>query len=76
MRAKSRFLIKKQILYERYVLPFGSSKDVREEVKRRISDLGPGGGFVFCAVHNIQADVPPENVVTMYEAALEFGRYA
>lgn len=59
-----------------YVLPFGSSKDVRGEVKRRISDLGPGGDFVFCAVHNIQADVPPENVVTMYEAALEFGRYA
>lgn len=48
---------------------------MREEVKRRISDLAPGGGFVFNAVHNIQADVPPENVAAMYETALEFGRY-
>jgi uroporphyrinogen decarboxylase len=35
----------------------------------------PGGGYVFNNVHNIQAGVPPENVVAMYDAALEFGFY-
>ncbi|MHB1415780.1 MAG: uroporphyrinogen decarboxylase family protein [Chloroflexota bacterium] len=57
------------------VLPFGTPTQVREEVRRRLGDLAPGGGFVFAPVHTIQADVPPENVVAMYEAALEFGRY-
>ena len=58
-----------------HVLPRGSRQDVVEEVKRRIRDLAPGGGFVLTAVHNIQADVRPENIVKMYEAAKEFGRY-
>jgi uroporphyrinogen decarboxylase len=35
----------------------------------------PGGGFVFSQVHNVMADVPPENVVAMLDAAFEFGRY-
>jgi uroporphyrinogen decarboxylase len=56
------------------VLPFGSPEDVRAEVKRRIEDLAPGGGYVLCAVHNIQADVAPENICAMYDAAREFGR--
>ena len=56
-----------------HVLNRGSVADVREEVKRRIGDFAPGGGFVFCQVHNIQPDVPPENVVAMLEAAREFG---
>jgi uroporphyrinogen decarboxylase len=47
---------------------------VRDEVKRRIDDFSPGGGFIFTQVHNIQPDVPPENIVAMFEAALEFGR--
>lgn len=55
------------------VLPLGSPADVREEVRHRIADLGPGGGYVLAAVHNIQADAPPENVVAMVEAAREFG---
>jgi uroporphyrinogen decarboxylase len=46
---------------------------VRDEVRRRIDDLAPGGGFVFCQVHNVQPDVPPENVIAMLEAAAEFG---
>jgi uroporphyrinogen-III decarboxylase len=37
--------------------------------------MGRGGGFVFNAVHNVQALVPVENVVVMYEAAREYGRY-
>lgn len=57
------------------VLPFGSPEDVKAEVKRRIEDLGAGGGYVVCAVHNIQADVSPENICAMYDAAREFGRY-
>lgn len=54
------------------VLPLGTPQDVRAEVKRRIEDLAGGGGYVLCAVHNIQPEVPPENVVAMYDAALEF----
>lgn len=57
------------------VLPFGTPAEVREEVKRRIDDLAPGGGFVFNQVHNIQAGVPPENIMAMYEAVREFGKY-
>ena len=57
------------------VLPFGTPAEVREEVKRRIDDLAPGGGFVFNQVHNIQAGVPPENIMVMYEAVREFGWY-
>jgi len=54
------------------VLPFGTPDQVRAEVKRRIEDLAPGGGYVLCAVHNIQADVSPENICAMYEAALGY----
>lgn len=58
-----------------HVLPSGTPEDVREEVRQRIMDLGPGGGYVVCSVHNIQPEVPPENVGAMYEAAYELGRY-
>jgi len=58
-----------------HVLNRGTPAEVREEVKRRIGDFAPGGGFVFCQVHNIQPEVQPENVVAMLEAAAEFGRY-
>ncbi|MGD2079070.1 MAG: uroporphyrinogen decarboxylase family protein, partial [Chloroflexota bacterium] len=57
------------------VLPFGTPDQVRDEVKRRMDDLAPGGGFVFAAVHNIQALVPPENIAVAFETALEYGRY-
>jgi uroporphyrinogen decarboxylase len=53
------------------VLPKGSVQDVRDEVKRRIEDLGPSG-YILAAVHDIQADVPPENVIEMYRAAKEY----
>jgi uroporphyrinogen decarboxylase len=56
------------------VLPTGTPAQVREEVKRRIDHLHGDGGYVLCAVHNIQPEVPPENIVAMYEAALEYGR--
>jgi uroporphyrinogen decarboxylase len=57
------------------VLPLGTPEDVREEVRLRISDLAPGGGYVLCSVHNIQPEVPPENVVTMFDTAYELGCY-
>jgi len=57
------------------VLPFGTPRDVEKEVKRRIEDLAPGGGFVFTQVHNIQAGVPPENVMAMYNTVKKYGKY-
>jgi len=52
-------------------LMFGTPESVREEVLRRSEVLGRGGGFVFNAVHNIQANVPVKNVVAMFEALKE-----
>ncbi|MCL4535108.1 MAG: uroporphyrinogen decarboxylase family protein [Bacteroidetes bacterium] len=57
------------------VLPYGTPDDVRAEVRQRIRDLGPGGGYVVCSVHNIQSEVPPENVVAMFDMAREYGQY-
>lgn len=59
-----------------HILPHGTPSEVRDEVRRRIDQFAPGGGFVFNTVHNIQADVPPENLAAMYEALREFGVYA
>ncbi len=55
------------------VLPHGTPAEVRDDVRRNIDALAPGGGFVFSTVHNIQADVPPENIVAMWEALREYG---
>jgi uroporphyrinogen decarboxylase len=57
------------------ILPFGSVDDVREEVRRVIQTLGPGGGYMLGAVHTVMDDVPPENVLAMVDAVEEFGRY-
>ena len=46
-----------------YVLPRGSVEEVETEVRRRIHDLAPGGGSVLAAVHNIQPDVSPQNIL-------------
>jgi uroporphyrinogen decarboxylase len=59
----------------RTVLPRGTTDDVRAEVRRRIRDLAPGGGYVASAVHCIQSDVPPENVVAMCDEIRRFGKY-
>jgi uroporphyrinogen decarboxylase len=56
-----------------HVLPFGKPQEVVDEVKRRIDDLAPGGGFVFAAIHNIQAFVPPENIVAAFDTARQYG---
>ena len=58
-----------------HVLPHGTPAEVKAEVRKRIADLGPGGGFVVGPVHHFQADVPPENIVAMCQAAREYGQY-
>jgi uroporphyrinogen decarboxylase len=57
------------------VLPTGTPEQVKDNVKRNIEALAPGGGFVFSSVHNIQAEVPPQNIDAMIEALKEFGGY-
>ena len=51
------------------VLPYGSAQDVRDEVERRIEELGRGGGYILGAVHNLQPDVSVENILAMYAHA-------
>jgi uroporphyrinogen decarboxylase len=58
------------------VLPWGTPDDVRIDVKARIDALASNGGYVVASVHNIQAEVPPENIVAMFDAALEYGQRA
>ena len=58
------------------VLGTGTPQQVREDTKRRVEDFMPGGGFVFNTVHNIQANVPPENIVAMWETLQEYGVYS
>ena len=57
------------------VLPHGTPGQVRTEVRRRLEDWMPGGGYVFNPVHNIQSDVPTENLMAMWETLLEYGKY-
>ena len=56
-----------------HVLPFGSPAEVREEVKKTIRALAPGGGYILAPCHNIQPVSPPENIVALYETGLELG---
>jgi uroporphyrinogen decarboxylase len=58
------------------VLPHGSPQQVKDDVRRNIEALAPGGGFVFNTVHNIQADVPVDNILAMYAALAEYGVYS
>jgi uroporphyrinogen decarboxylase len=58
-----------------HVLPTASPEVVRQHVRRNLEAWKPGGGYVFNNVHNIQAGVPPENIVALYDAAYVFGFY-
>jgi len=55
------------------VLPMGTQDEVREHVHHNIEVFSAGGGYIFTQVHNIQQNVPVENVEAMFEAAWEFG---
>ena len=52
-------------------LPFGTADEVRQEVRQRVLDFAPGGGWVFNTVHNVQPLVPVENILAMYETIQE-----
>jgi len=58
-----------------HILPRGTPGEVAAEVRRNVEAFKPGGGYVFNNVHNIQGDVPPENVLAMFDAAYERGFY-
>jgi uroporphyrinogen decarboxylase len=57
------------------IMPFGTPRQVKDETKRRIEDLSPGGGFIFAPIHVIQNGVPPENIMAWWETLQEYGRY-
>ncbi|MFP4059488.1 MAG: uroporphyrinogen decarboxylase family protein [Bacteroidales bacterium] len=56
----------------RSVLNNGTPQQVKDQVKERLDIFMPGGGFVFNTVHNILPDVPPENIIAMYEAVTDY----
>jgi len=55
------------------ILPYGSPGAVEEEVRKRIIEFSSGGGYILSSVHNIQVDVPPDNVIAMFKSALKYG---
>jgi uroporphyrinogen decarboxylase len=57
------------------VLPMGTQQEVRNEVKRVIDIMAPGGGYMVASVHTIMDEVPPENILAMVDAVEEFGKY-
>lgn len=57
------------------VLGHATPEEIRAHVKERLKILSPGGGYVFNQVHNIQANVPPQNILAMFDAAYDFGAY-
>lgn len=57
-----------------YVLSRGSQQEVEKSVKSQLENLGKDGGFVFATVHNIQAEVPVENLSTMWKTVMDFGK--
>jgi uroporphyrinogen decarboxylase len=56
-------------------LPFGSPESIRNEVKRNMQCFKPNGGYIAANIHNITAEVPPENIIAMFDAANEFRMY-
>ena len=57
------------------VLSFKTPDEVKEEVKKRIDDFAPSGGFVFSSIDNIQPEVPPENIMAMWKTLKNYGVY-
>jgi uroporphyrinogen decarboxylase len=57
------------------LIPLGTPQQVAADVRKKIKALAPGGGYIVSAGHNIQADVPPENILAVYDTAFESGRY-
>jgi len=57
------------------VMPFGTPQQVRDETRRRIEELAPGGGFIFAPIHVIQAGVPAENILAWWQTWQEYSKY-
>ena len=57
------------------VMPFGTPEEVKQEAIKTMKTLGPGGGYILAPTHYLQADVPPENIIALRDAVLEFGHY-
>lgn len=53
------------------ILPFASPKEIKVHIRKRIDIFSPGGGFVFCQIHNIQANVPVDNIIELLETVSE-----
>jgi len=56
-------------------LPFGTPDEVADQVEMQMKTFSPGGGFVFAAVHNIQANTPIENIIKLFETAIKYREY-
>jgi uroporphyrinogen decarboxylase len=56
------------------LLPYGSPQEVADGVKRLIDIMAPGGGFILATVYNVRPEVPPENLIALFDTALEYGR--
>lgn len=56
-------------------LTFGTPDQVRDEVRRHLDIMAPGGGYVFATVHNVTRGMPADNVLAAYQTALEYGGY-
>ena len=78
------FLLKKEFgddlvfysnLRNQSIVPYGTVEEVEDEVRRKIKALAPGGGYIMSGGHNFQADVPPQNILAIVDATLEYGRY-
>lgn len=57
------------------LLPLGNKEQIREGAKKLIQEYAPGGGFIFATSHNIEPDTSPQNIVAMFDAAYEYGKY-
>ena len=57
------------------VMPYGTPEEVKDEAIKTMKALGPGGGYILAPTHYMQSDVPPENIVALRDAVLEFGKY-
>ncbi len=57
------------------VMPFGTPEEVKAEAVKTIRALGPGGGYILAPTHYLQGDVPPENIIALRDAVLEYGSY-
>jgi uroporphyrinogen decarboxylase len=58
-----------------YILPHGTALEVEDFIKNLVLKLGPGGGYILAPCHSVPEDVKPENLITMFETALKFGKY-